>query len=69
MYEKYDTVIGITAGASSKGTFVELIGGKNGWISRVYLPRGVSVLCTVYEVKEDGFPILNLDSVRYKEAA
>ena len=69
MFEKYDNVIGTTTCASSKGTFVELVGGQIGWISRVHLPSGVSVICTVYGIKEDGFPILNLDSVRYQEAA
>lgn len=68
MVEKYDSVIGTTTSASSKGTFVELASGRSGWINRVHLPSGVTVLCTVYDVKEDGFPILNLDSVRYAEA-
>ena len=69
MFEKYDSVIGTTTCASSKGTFVELIGGQNGLINRVCIPSGVSVVCTVYGVKEDGFTILNLDSVWYEEVA
>ncbi len=69
MFEKYDSIIGTTTCASSKGTFVELTDGRSGWINQVHLPSGVSVICTVYAVKEDGFPILTLDSVRYEEAA
>lgn len=68
MFEKYDSVIGTTIGTSSKGTFVEISGGQTGWINRVRLPMGVSVVCTVYGVKDDGFPILNLDSVGYEAA-
>lgn len=68
MFEKYDSVIGTTTGAPGKGTFVELEGGYIGWINRVCLQKGLTVICTVYGLKGDGFPILNLDSVRYAEA-
>ena len=68
MFEKYDSVIGITTGASARGTFVELAEGRTGWISRICLQQGLKVVCTVSSIKEDGFPILNLDSVRYAEA-
>ena len=69
MFEKYDCVAGTTICASKKGTFVELAGGKTGWINRVWLPKGTKVICTVYGVKESGLPILNLDSVNYEEVA
>ena len=69
MLEKYDNVSGRTTCTSQSGTFVELTNGQNGWIGKVRLPIGVDVICTVYAVKDDGFAILNLDSVRYAEAA
>lgn len=68
MIEKYDCVTATTTGASSKGTFVELKDGKVGWISRTFLPNGINVICTVVHVKDDGFPILMLDSVQYTVA-
>ena len=68
MFEKYDSVIGVTAESSSKGTFVDLVDGYVGWISKKYIPKGMTVMCTVCKVKEDGFPILSLDSIRYAEA-
>lgn len=69
MFEKYDSVVGTTTGSSGKGTFVELTGGYTGWINRVCLQKGLTVICTVCWLKEDGFPILNLDSVQYVEVA
>ena len=69
MIEKFDCIIGITSGASRKGTFVNLPEGKTGWIGNVYLPNGVQVICTVSGVKEDGFVFLTLDSANYREAA
>ena len=69
MIEKFDCITGTTAGNSSKGTFVNLPGGKTGWIGKAYLPYGVQVMCTVSGVKEDGFVFLTLDSVLYREAA
>jgi hypothetical protein len=66
--ERFDSVWATTTGASSKGTFVALENGEAGWISRAILPEGVKVICTVLFFKEDGFPILSLDSVRYQAA-
>ena len=68
MIEKFDCILGTTAEKSSKGTFVNLSEGKNGWIEKAYLPYGVQVMCTVSGVKEDGFLFLTLDSVLYREA-
>ena len=65
MIERYDSVIAKTTKATGKGTFVEFASGETGWISKAYLPDGLDVVCTVLYVKEDGFPILLLDSVRY----
>lgn len=65
MLEKYDCINAITTGASGKGTFVKLKDGCSGWISKAVLPQGLNVICTVLFIKEDGFPILTLDSVRY----
>lgn len=67
MFEKFDTVIGVTSDATSKGTFVDLVNGYVGWINKKYVPKGMTVICTVSRVKEDGFPILSLDSIRYAE--
>ena len=69
MIEKFDCITGTTSGTSSKGTFVNLPGGKIGWIGKAYLPYGVRVMCTVSGVKEDGFVFLTLDSAIYQEAA
>lgn len=68
MVEKFDCVNATTTWASEKGTFVEFENGNSGWISRVFLPEGLNVICTVLHVKEDGFPILVLDSVKYQAA-
>lgn len=68
MIEKYDCVTAITTGATGKGTFVEFENGEVGWISRAILPDGLNVICTVLHIKEDGFPILALDSVQYAAA-
>ena len=68
MIEKYDCITATTTGATSKGTFVEFDNGATGWISRAFLPDGLNVICTVLYVKEDGFPILALDSVQYAAA-
>lgn len=65
MLERYDCITAVTTTASSKGTFVELASGITGWIGKVFLPEGLKVICTVLRVKEDGFPILALDSVQY----
>ena len=69
MLNKYDIVAGTTTCASKNGTFVELEDGQQAWIHRIYLPRNTKVLCTVYEVKESGFPVLMLDSVDYRDIA
>ena len=69
MYEKFDSVIGVTTCRSGNGTFVELDGGQTAWINRVCLPEGLNVICTVHGIKENGFPILNLDSVNYEDVA
>ena len=69
MIEKFDCITGKTVGNSSKGTFVNLQEGQIGWICNAYLPCGVQVMCTVSDVKEDGFVFLTLDSVLYQEAA
>ena len=69
MIEKFDCITGTTAGISGNGTFVNLSGGKTGWIGKTYLPYGVQVVCTVSGVKDDGFVFLTLDSVLYQEAA
>ena len=69
MIEKYDCITGKTTGSSSKGTFIELQGGKTGWIGNTFLPSGLQVMCTVSDVKGDGFVFLTLDSVLYQEVA
>ena len=68
MLEQFDCVSAKTTGASAKGTFVETENGVKGWISHRVLPKGLEVICTVHRVKEDGFPILLLDSVVYPAA-
>lgn len=68
MINKYDCVTATTTGATTKGTLVEFENGEVGWISRAFLPNGLNVVCTVLCVKENGFPILALDSVRYAAA-
>lgn len=68
MIEKYDSVTATTTRATGKGTFVQFENGEAGWISRFFLPDGLNVICTVLHIKEDGFPILTLDSVQYTAA-
>jgi len=69
MYEIFDTVEGVTVATSSNGTFVNLANGVVGWIKSLYIPAGREVVCTVQSVRENGFLILMLDSVRYSSAA
>lgn len=68
MIEKFDCVNATTTWVSEKGTFVEFENGNSGWISRAFLPEGLNVICTVLHVKEDGFLISALDSVKYQAA-
>ena len=67
MIEKYDCITGTTVGNSSKGTFVNLPEGKTGWIGNTHISDGVKVICTVLDVKEDGFIFLLLDSALYSQ--
>lgn len=69
MYEIFDTVEGKTTATSSNGTFVSLDDGTYGWIKKLYIPTGRDVVCTVQGIRENGFLILVLDSVRYPSAA
>ena len=69
MYEVFDTVEGKTIATSSNGTFIGLDDGVTGWIKKLYIPAGRDVVCTVVGVRDNGFLILALDSVRYPSAA
>lgn len=67
MYNIYDTVIGITTGVTNEGTNVCLKDGTSAWIKGKFLRTGITVLCSVLHIKNDGFPILLLDSAIYPE--
>ena len=69
MYQKYDSISGVTIGTSSKGTYVQTDSGNQGYISKTSLPNGTHVICSVSKVHDDGFMFLNLDSVRYPKVA
>ena len=67
MLEIFDTVTGSTTGVTEGGTNVCLSNGTKGWIKGKFLRTGINVICSVLHIKEDGFPILLLDSAIYPE--
>lgn len=68
IYEKFDCLQGITIGTTSNGTYVKLIDGNIGWISKKHIKTGINVIVTIlYVKKENNFPILTLDSVLYPD--
>ena len=68
MYEKFDSVKGEVTYNSSKGVYIKINDNYSGFIPRLFLKTGTQVFATVKAVKEDGFPILSLDSVVYDAA-
>lgn len=68
MPEKYDSISGYISGSSCKGAFVYLDNGSVGWLKNHRFPINTRVICSVLSVKDDGFTILDLDSVSYDVA-
>ena len=67
MFERFDSVKGEVTYNTSKGVYIK-IGDYSGFIPRLFLKTGTQVYATVKFIKDDGFPILSLDSVIYDAA-
>lgn len=67
MFERFDVVRGIVTCNTKNGCHIRIGDSSSGFLPRLFLRTGTEVFATVKFIKDDGFPILTLDSVVYKE--
>ena len=70
IFEKRDVLFArVSANLKEKGCFLETVDGETVFMPNFNFQLGTKVICSVFKVTEDKYPLVNLDSVIYDDLA